>query len=103
MVILAALHEQVMPLISPKPLVYQAEYSVNAEVTGIMEHVDFLDKWKVGRVDYTLCTLSNPLAEPKQTVPHSWLVIRLLIPSNAPAAYFLLHLDPSSPYLPPTP
>lgn len=36
----------VRPPVAPRPLKQMAEYTVNAQVTGVLQHVDFLDKWK---------------------------------------------------------
>eukprot|EP00878_Enallax_costatus_P017564 GHUV01018451.1.p1 GENE.GHUV01018451.1~~GHUV01018451.1.p1 ORF type:complete len:258 (+),score=68.58 GHUV01018451.1:84-857(+) len=34
------------PPVARRPLVQMAEYSINAKVSGICRHTDFLDKWK---------------------------------------------------------
>ncbi len=31
---------------APRPLKQMAEYSINATVTGVLEHVNYLDTWK---------------------------------------------------------
>jgi carnosine synthase len=34
------------PLIASRPLLELAEYSINAQVSGVMQHVDFLKEWE---------------------------------------------------------
>eukprot|EP00798_Chlamydomonas_sp_ICE-L_P025943 gene25943-11622_t len=50
----------VRPPVAKRPLKQVAEYSVNAEKTGIMKHVNFLDEWKAHPDVLDASTLVEP-------------------------------------------